>query len=293
MRRVSPQSTQGSSKRPSAAAGGALRKRQSATSRRLRQRLRTGGLVAVMGGALGLGAWAMVTGRVADGLGWSWDQALGLSAMAGFSVQEVVVLGRGVTAREDLWAALEVERGDPIFAFDAAAARERLIALPWISEATIERRLPDQLYLTIDEREPVAIWQHDGTQRLIDADGVELTRQAIGRWSHLPLVVGPAAHQHAADFLDELSATPAVADAMTAAIRIGDRRWDLILAPDVRVFLPEDNAPAALAHLQHLIVEEAVLLRDVAAIDLRLPGRTVIRRPASLTSDAPVTEENT
>lgn len=273
------------------AAGSA--RRRGGMGRRLRQRVRAGVLVVGLGSALGLGGWAMMTGRVGDAVDWSLNGALELTAMAGFSVQEVVVLGRGVTDRDALWTALQVERGDPIFGFDAGAARARLLDLPWIHEASIERRLPDQLYLTIDERRPLAIWQRDGVQRLIDADGMELTRQEIGRWSHLPLVVGEGAERAAAAFLAEVDSNPAVAEAMTAAIRVGDRRWDLMLGPDVRVHLPEQDAHAALNRLEGLIVRDAILERRVAAIDLRITDRLVIRLPAPVSHDAPTHEENT
>ena len=37
--------------------------------------------------------------------------------------------------------------------------------------AAIERRLPGTLFVRLVERHPLAVWQHDGKQELIDRDG--------------------------------------------------------------------------------------------------------------------------
>jgi len=51
--------------------------------------------------------------------------------------------------------------------------------------------------------------------------------------------------------------------------RVADRRWNLILDDGVIVKLPEDNWQKQIATLEHLIVDKAILERDVTEIDLR------------------------
>ncbi len=49
-------------------------------------------------------------------------------------------------------AALNVQAGDSLLGIDLQAARRRLEAIDWVSSATVERRLPDTLYVTLKER---------------------------------------------------------------------------------------------------------------------------------------------
>jgi cell division protein FtsQ len=63
---------------------------------------------------------------------------------------------------------------------------------------------------------------------------------------------------------------------MTAAVRVGERRWDVHLEPDVIARLPEKDIDDALKRLSDLITDKKILERNVAAIDLRLPDRLVI-----------------
>src|SRR5690606_863975 len=101
----------------------------------------------------------------------------------------------------------------------------------------------------------------------------------------LPLTVGPDAPQHTGGFLALLSDVPAVADRVDAMVRVGGRRWDLKLDNGIDIRLPEDGVAAALERLAALQQDERLLDRDIAAIDMRLADRLVIRpRPAGGTA---------
>ena len=51
--------------------------------------------------------------------------------------------------------------------------------------------------------------------------------------------------------------------------RVSGRRWNLILDDGVLVKLPEQDWPKQLDALERLIVENGILERDIAEIDLR------------------------
>jgi len=261
--------------------------------RRYRQSIGRGAMLGITVGFVGGVSWSVMTGRAEEALDWSWLQVLDGTAAIGFSVQEVVVLGRGVTDRGDLWEALGVERGYPIFAFDAEAARLRIMTLPWVRDVAIERRLPDVLYLTLEERHPIALWQRDQRVHLIDTEGVPLTETGVDQYTHLPLVVGEGAAETAADLIRLLADVPAVANRLEAAVRVGDRRWDLRLTGGITVQLPEHDMGQALARLARLDAEDAIFDRDIVAIDLRLADRVVIQATPETADRAQLPEENT
>jgi cell division protein FtsQ len=61
----------------------------------------------------------------------------------------------------------------PVNAFDVDPdnVRERIEAHPWVSSATVERRLPDDLRITVEEHRPVAIVVHRDAMWLVDSEG--------------------------------------------------------------------------------------------------------------------------
>lgn len=253
-------------------------KNRRSRSLRKRYRLIGGGVAVTLLAGMFAGGWYLVDSGW-SGRAWSDLQASSLraSASAGLAVSEVVVEGRTYTRRGDLIAALGVERGSPILAFDPDAARVRIEALGWVRQAAVARRLPDVVYLRIDERVPLALWQRNGALQLVDREGAVIQKQDIAAFAELPLIVGDDAPQHAADLLDLLTAFPAIAAQIDAAVRVSGRRWNLRLTNGIDIRLPETGIAPALGRLADLHRTQKVLDRDVIAVDLRKPDRLIVR----------------
>ena len=64
---------------------------------------------------------------------------------------------------------------------------------------------------------------------------------------------------------------------MKGFIRVAERRWDLRLENGITIRLPEIGEDAAIAEVLRLDREDGLLSRDIAAVDLRLEDRLVIR----------------
>ena len=195
----------------------------------------------------------------------------------GLRVTRINISGRVAAHAADVEAALGVARGDAILAADLARARANLEALGWIETATVSRRLPDTIEVRLIERRPLALWQNAGTLALISGDGSVITRERLGRYAELPLIVGLDAARHAAALLAMMATEPALRARVRAAVRVGGRRWNLRLDGGIEVRLPERAAAAAWRRLAVLEREHAILERDLTAIDLRLPDRLIVR----------------
>jgi cell division protein FtsQ len=223
--------------------------------------------------------------------GWIGNAALGRTAELGFAVREVLVEGRSETRTEELMTALGVRRGDPILSFSPVAARDALQRLPWIRNAVVERRLPETVYVRLEERQPLALWQHGGRMDVIDRSGAVIAGVDPGRWPALKIVVGDGAPAHAADLLAILATEPALMQKVTHAIRVGTRRWNLRVEPQpgsqVEVQLPEDNPAAAWVRLADAERAGGLFQRNVATIDLRMPDRMILRVVPQTPSPAP------
>jgi len=236
-------------------------------------------IVLVTGSVAGLPAWAIHSG-VGSKLGDSLTaQVVGLSARAGFRVDDILVEGRVRTPREELLTALNVNRGDPIFGIDLTATRQRLEEISWVKTATLERRLPGEVHILITEREPIARWQNQGHYYLVDREGLVVGDQ-IEDFPDLPLIVGEGAPDHAGALLEMLKTEPALQARVKAAQWVSERRWNLTLdrtAGGIDIRLPEETPDDALHELAKLDREQSLLERKVTLIDMRLPDRLILR----------------
>ena len=226
---------------------------------------------------IGAPVYAWRAGHVDRGLGQLHDTATSVSADAGYTIQDVISLGRRETTAEAVLAALGVERGQPMMQFDPKAAKQRLEALGWVRTATVQRQLPDTIRVRLVERQAMARWQHDGRTDLIDRDGVVIGPDGLERYADLPLIVGADAPDKAPALFTLLVTEPALFAQVAAAVRVGARRWDLHFDNGIAAQLPEDGLADAWQRLAALAREHALFERAVAVIDLRLADRLTLR----------------
>ena len=193
------------------------------------------------------------------------------------TVQAVIVDGRQNTHLPLIREALGVSRGDAMLGFSPEAARQRLESIPWVAQAHVERHLPATIVVRLEERRPFAIWQNQGRFVIVDRQGKTVATDGLDQFGPLPLIVGPGADQAAAALYDLLAAETEVAERVQAMVRVGERRWNLRLHSGADVLLPEAAEAAAIKRLAELQQEAKLLDRPLAAIDLRLPDRLVVR----------------
>jgi len=257
-----------------------------------RQPLMLGLAVLLLGAGGGGGWWAWKQGWLVEAQA-QLDSAgrRVVAAITPFKLADVTVEGRDYVERDAILAALGVSAGDSLLGIDLQGARRRLEAIDWVANATVERRLPDTLYVTLKERRAVAIWQNGSEYTLIDRNGrtVRASRMPPGA-EKLLLLGGPGAPEHVGDLLLLLAYEPAIAKQLRAAVWVAHRRWNLVLGNDTEIWLPEEDAVAALQRTAKLDQSDRLLSREFGVVDMRLPDKLYLRKrpPGDASPNGPV-----
>ncbi len=268
--------------------------RRRSMSRLKRRRIAVGVVVLVFGVGGGGAVWSAIeSGWLERQMEIAENRVIGATADAGLAVREVLVRGRQITSRDDLIAALDIHSGMPILAIEMEEVRQRVESLGWVKSVAIARRLPDTIYVQIEERKALALWQHKGRIALIDREGAVIQRRKLEGFAALPLVVGEDAPENAAPLLDLLRTYPAVSGQVEAAVRVSGRRWNLRLRNGIDIRLPAEDVATALERLAEYQREHALFERDVIAVDLRVPDRLFVRVSGNADKRARATGEDT
>ncbi len=233
-------------------------------------------LLVAMGG-FWLGSWFWLSGTMDKTREWVKAEITEAGAGMGFSVANILVEGRVHTDPEVLKAVIDVEKGDPLFSFDPEKARQQLKKVTWVKDAHVERRLPDTVYIGLEEKTPLALWQKDGVLELLDENGQAITRDNLGRFKNLVIVMGEGAPAHAPELIENLNAEPQILSRLKAAKWIGGRRWDLVFRDDIAAKLPEGEIGLALRNLAQAVEKDGLLEKDILSIDLREEGRMIVQ----------------
>ncbi len=192
-------------------------------------------------------------------------------------IKEIEVIGVQYLDPAEVIAAAGPLAGQSILAVSLKNIRANVVALGWVKDATIVRQLPNKLLITVAERQGYALWQHQDILRLIDRDGVEITREKLTLFAGLPLVVGKGAPEKVAELSVLLESEPALMPFVISAVRVGERRWNIQMRNGAEVMLPEHHAQLAWKRLAELQQQHGLLHRDIVSLDLRIPDRLTIR----------------
>ncbi|MDM7931949.1 cell division protein FtsQ/DivIB [Tabrizicola sp.] len=164
------------------------------------------------------------------------------------------------------------------FDIDLDAVRGRIEALDAVKKADLRVRSGGVLQVVITERIPVAVWRTDAGLTLVD-DGGHRVAGLLSRADRpdLPLIAGDGADLAAAEALDLIAAAGPLSQRIRGLVRMGERRWDIVLDREQRILLPEDNPVQALERLLALDHVQDIMNRDILSVDLRSDHRPTLR----------------
>ena len=221
--------------------------------------------------------WYVTSGAMTADVQKARAAAFDIAANVGLRLREVYVSGRVNTDQDALREALGATVGMPIFAIDPSQARSRIESLSWVRRAVVERRLPDELFIHLEERVPLALWQRKGTFVVVDRSGQVVSGARPEDFAGLLLIVGDDAPRHAAKLIAVFQRDPALARRVAAAVRVGGRRWNLRFDNGIDVRMPEEGLAEAWRRLAAFERKNRLLARDISTLDLRMPDRLVVR----------------
>ena len=150
--------------------------------------------------------------------------------------------------------------------------------IPAVASAAIKISAGGVLQINVAEKSPAFIWRKDNVMSVIDETG-SFIRIANSRvdYPKLPLVVGEAADLAVSEISSLMQANEYFKDHVRAFIRVGERRWDLILENNVRIMLPQREFLAAFDRLMLMNEAGSLLSGRLSNIDMRLVVRPTVR----------------
>ena len=228
---------------------------------------------------LGVGAWwlskaetqAMIRETVAEA-------RASIEERPEFMVNMMAIDGASTDLAKDIRVAVPLEFPMSWFDLDPSMIRDTILAMPPVKEASVRIRPGGVLQVDVTPRVPVAIWRRAEGLTLVDNEGALVAPVARrGLRPELPIITGEGAPMHVEEALALVSAAMPLGDRLRGLVRMGDRRWDVVLDRNQRILLPETDAVRALERVIALEGAQEVLSRDVARIDLRLSDRPTVR----------------
>ena len=198
-----------------------------------------------------------------------------------FMVNLLAVEGASTAVAGEIREVFPIEFPVSSFDLDLNDVRQTIKALPAVADVDVRIRNGGVLVAEVTERQPVALWRTRDGLSVVDLEGVRIAAiESRTARPDLPVVAGKGADQAIPEALNILAAAAPLEDRVRGIIRIGERRWDLVLDRDQRILLPERTPVRAIERVIVLGDVQDMLERDLVAVDMRLGARPTIRMNA-------------
>ena len=195
-----------------------------------------------------------------------------------FRVSYVSIDGASPDLADAVRSKLKLTLPQSSFDLDLDALRLAAQDLDAVASAELRVRSGGVLQVLLTEREPALVWRLGDRLELLDVTGHRVAGLAArGDRADLPLILGTGANTAATEALALLDAAAPLMERLRGVVRMGERRWDIVLDRDQRIMLPAENPIAALERLLALNQAEDLLARDILSIDLRSEQRPAVR----------------
>jgi cell division protein FtsQ len=195
-----------------------------------------------------------------------------------FMVQALTITGADTATMAEIVGLLPAQYPVSSFELDLEGMRASIEALDPVKSASVRVGPGGTLEVNLNPRVPAALWRDGATLRLIDDDGVQSgTVTSRGDRLDLPLIAGDGAEQRIDEALALYAGAGPLRERVRGLVRMGERRWDIILDREQRILLPGDGAVAALDRVIALNDAQDMLSRDVAVVDMRNEQRPTLR----------------
>ncbi|MFV0384793.1 cell division protein FtsQ/DivIB [Paracoccus sp. (in: a-proteobacteria)] len=195
-----------------------------------------------------------------------------------FQVRMMTVEGASPVVDKALRAMLPVSLPASSFDIDLTALRLKVMRLDAVESIDLRIRPGGILSAVVTERVPVLLWRHARGIELLDATGhrvASVTSREVR--PDLPVIAGEGADLKTEEALSLIDAAGPILPRLRGLVRMGERRWDVVLDHGQRIMLPAEGAAIALEAAIALDRAEDMLGRDVSLVDLRDPTRPVVR----------------
>lgn len=203
-----------------------------------------------------------------------------------FMVSLMAIDGASLNLSEDIREVLPLDFPISSFDMELQDIRDIVASLDPVKQASVRIRPGGILQIDVVERLPVVVWRDRRGVALLDETGApvdEIPRRS--ERADLPLIAGHGADKHVPEALALIAASGPLSDRVRGLVRIGERRWDVVLDRNQRILLPVDRPVRALEHVIALSQAQDMLKRDLAVVDMRIAARPTIRMSADAVKD--------
>lgn len=168
----------------------------------------------------------------------------------------------------------DIKPNTSIFLISITDIKTKLESLDCVGSVDIEREYPDTIKIQVNEKQPIAIWQHDQKFYYVTENGSVMSIRKVKDIEKFIVVAGNNAPIHTPDLVSFLGLDQELMSQITSAIWVGNRRWNIKLESGMLIKLPETTPEIAWNKFIKINSNPEFKEKAYKSVDLRIQDRT-------------------
>ena len=197
----------------------------------------------------------------------------------GFSLIETHISGISKLNENEIKKHIIYKNCENLFCINLEATKSSLERLDWVKNANLRLVLPSKLRINIREEQPKFIFNNGDFRFLLNSQGKKIgtINNDNNLYKSLVVISGENVVGKINDLRGILNTSPDLAEKITSAKLISNRRWSLVFSNLTTLDLPEKNPEEAFKKLDVLNKKHGILNDNLKKIDLRVKDRMIIK----------------
>tara|TARA_A100001011_G_C14092705_1_gene749318 strand:+ start:66 stop:818 length:753 start_codon:yes stop_codon:yes gene_type:complete len=194
-----------------------------------------------------------------------------------FKIKGINIISDDDSIANKITAEIQLDFPKSASQIDVETLRNKVEKISFVRNASVRITADGFIEIVVLLRDPVVIHRIGNRYVLLDLEGREVDQlESRAERLDLPLIVGLGAENYVSEALTILLEAKDLVTRVRGLVRIGERRWDIILDQNQRIYLPEQNSLTAMKKIIALHEGQRILDREIDYLDFRDINRPML-----------------
>lgn len=192
-----------------------------------------------------------------------------------YQIEDIKIINNKYLSKDKILNKISLNNKN-FFSLNLKNIGDQVLSIKEVQSVRLEKRFNGDIYLFIEEKQPISFWIKEDKKYLIDNEG-QILEMKKSFFNNLIIVKGEDANIKASRIIEKINIFPKIKVNLSYLEFEGKYRWNLYFKENIIVKLPYKDIEKALNFLSYFLMNKDFKLNKFKVIDMRVNGRVFLR----------------
>ena len=192
-----------------------------------------------------------------------------------YQIEDIKIINNKYLSKDKILNKISLNNKN-FFSLNLKNIGDQVLSIKEVQSVRLEKRFNGDIYLFIEEKQPISFWIKEDKKYLIDNEG-QILEMKKSFFNNLLIVKGEDANIKASRIIEKIDIFPKIKVNLSYLEFESKYRWNLYFKENIIVKLPYKDIEKALNFLSYFLMNKDFKLNKFKVIDMRVNGRVFLR----------------